>query len=193
MALLQALLNPLGYISRNEAPNLIHVLSSKGILPQRGLDNIIVEPEERLRRLLHAWILTREPSHEERVIAPRVELRVDSALRENGHLVRVEFVGDAVGAVLQGEFGDEAAFDDDVDLGAAGMSVRGVETAGSDEAERHAYSGADEGWEDFAVCAHGVATFAACDGALGWVVEVVDEIGIVRDEIDSVFRGGCEL
>ena len=73
------------------------------------------------------------------------------------------------------------------------MSVRGVETAGAEEADGHADSGADEGWENFTICAHGVASFAGSHRALRWVVEIVDEVGVIGDEIDAIFRGGCEL
>ena len=73
------------------------------------------------------------------------------------------------------------------------MSVRGVETAGTEEADGHADTGADEGWEDFTVCAHSVASFAGCHRVFGWVVEIVDEVGVIGDEIDAFFRGGCEL
>ncbi len=192
VALPQALLHPQGHVGRDQAPDFIHVLPRKSILPQRRLDDVIVEPKERLRRLLHARILARESGHEERVVASGVELCVDGALREHGHLVRVEAVGDAAGAVFEGEFRDETAFDDDVDLGAAGVRVRGVEAAGADEAEGHADAGADEGREDGAVGAHGVAAFAGCDGRRGWVVEVVDEVGVGGDEVDAVFGGRGE-
>ena len=193
MALHQALLHPFSHVCRDEAPNLIHVLSSKGVLPKSRLHNIVIEPKERLRGLLHARIFTRESSDKKRVLAAGIELRVDSALRKNGHLVRVEPVGNAVGAVLEREFGYQAAFDDDVDLGAAGVGVWRVETAGTDEAECHADSGPDERWEYFTIRAHRVASFAACYCALWWVVEVVNEIRIVGDEIDAFFCGGCEL
>ena len=193
MAFHQACLHPFSHISRNEAPDLIHVLSSKSILPKSRLHNIIIEPKERLRSLLHPRIFTRKSSDKERVIAAGIEFRMDSALRENRHLVRVESVGDAVGTVLERELGYQAAFDDDVDLGAAGVRVWGVETAGADEAERHADSGADERWEDFPVCTYGVASFAGCHCALGWVVEIVDEVGIVGDEVDAFFCGWGEL
>ena len=106
MAFLQTLLHALGHVGRDQAPDLIHVLPGKRILPQSRLDNVIIEPEERLRRLLHAGIFAREAGDEDRVVAVWVELGVDGALREDGHLVRVESVGYAVGAVLEGEFGD---------------------------------------------------------------------------------------
>ena len=98
-----------------------------------------------------------------------------------------------MGAVLERELGYQAAFDDDVDLRAAGMGVWGIEPAGADEAECHADSGPDERWEDFTVRTHGVASFAACYCALWRVVEVVNEVGIVGDEVDAFFCGGCEL
>ena len=193
MALFQALFHALGHVGRDEAPDLIDVLPSKSILPQSRLDDVVVEPEECLRRLLHTGVFTRETGDKDRIIAARVELGVDGALRENGHLVRVESVGDAVGAILEGEFCDEAAFDGDVDLGAAGMSVRGVETAGTEESHCHADTGADERREDLTIRAHSVASFAGRHCALGWVVEVVDEVGVIGDEVDAIFGGGCEL
>ena len=73
------------------------------------------------------------------------------------------------------------------------MSVWGVEAAGTEEADCHADTGADEGWEDFTVCAHGVASFAGYRRVLRWVVEIVDEVGVIGDEIDAISRGGCEL
>lgn len=73
------------------------------------------------------------------------------------------------------------------------MSVRGVETAGTEEADCHADTGADEGWEDFTICAHSVASFTGCHRALRWVFEIVDEVGVIGDEVDAIFRGGCEL
>ena len=106
MALLQALFHAFGHVGRDEAPDLIQVLPSKIILPKSRLDNVVVEPEECLRRLLHTRVFARETSDKDRIIAARVELRVDGALRENGHLVRVESVGDAVGAILEGELCD---------------------------------------------------------------------------------------
>ena len=118
---------------------------------------------------------------------------MDSALRKNGHLVRVESVRDAMGAVLECELGYQAAFDDDVDLGAAGVGVWCVEPAGTDKAEYHADSSPDESGKDFKVRTHGVASFAACYCALWWVVEVVNEVCIVGYEIDAFFCGGCEL
>ena len=73
------------------------------------------------------------------------------------------------------------------------MGVWGVETAGTEEADCHADAGADEGWKEFTVCAHSVASFAGCRRVLGWVVEIVDEVGVIGDEVDAIFCGGCEL
>lgn len=118
---------------------------------------------------------------------------MDGALRENSHLIRVEFVGDAVCAVLKGELCDKAAFDDDIDLGAARVGVWGVETAGADEAECHADSGANEGREDLTICAYSVATLTGCDGARRWVVEIIDKIGVIGDQVDAIFRSSREF
>ena len=106
MALFQALLHALGHVGRDKTPDLIDVLPSEIILPKSRLDNVVVEPEKCLRRLLHTRVFTRETSDKDRIIAAGVELGVDGALRENGHLVRVESVGDAVGAILEGELCD---------------------------------------------------------------------------------------
>ena len=192
MALLQALLHPFGYGRRDEAPELFQVRSSKGLLRNSSLHNIIIEPKECLRRLLRSRIIAPEPSHEDRLIAVGIELRMHGALRVDGHLVRVDSVGYAVCAVLENELRNEAALDDGVDLGAAGMAVRGVETTRTEEGHCHAYPGANEGWEVFTIRAYEVATLAACDSALWWVVEVEDEVGVVGDEIDAVFLKGRE-
>ena len=118
---------------------------------------------------------------------------MNSALREHRHLVRIESISDAAGAVFERELCYQGPLDDDVDLGAAGVGMWGIETAGTDEAECHADSGADEGREDFTVRTHGVASFAGCHCVLWWVVEVVNEVGVVGDEVDAFFCGGCEL
>ena len=192
MTLLKALLHPLRHVRWNKAPDLIYIFSGKGILPQSRLHNIIIKPKERLRGLLHARIFTREPSHKERIVAARIELRMDSPLRENSHLIRVEFISDTTSAILQSKLRNEASLNHDINLRAAGMRMRGIETTGANEAKCHADAGADEGWEDFTIGTHGVATFTACDGVLGRVVEVVDEVGVVGDETDAFFGGGGE-
>ena len=194
VALLQALLHPFGHGRWDEAPELIQVRSSKGLLRKSSLHNIIIEPKECLRRLLRAGIFTTEPSHEDRFIAAGIELRMHGALRVDGHLVRVDLIGYAVCAVLEDELRDKAALDHGVDLGAAGMAMRGVETTRTEEAHCHAYPSANERWEVFTIRAYEVAALAACDSALWWVVEVEDEVGVIGDEIDAVFLKGrqCE-
>ena len=192
MALAQALLHPFGHVRRDEAPELFHVRSGKRILSKCGLHDIIIEPKECLGGLLYTGIFTRETCHKQRILTAWIELSVDGALRENSHLIRVEFVGDAVGAVLEGELCDKAAFDNDIDFGAARVGVWGVETARAEEAECHGDSGANKGREDLTICAYSVATLAGCDGALWWVVEVVDKVGVIGDQVDAIFRGGRE-
>lgn len=61
------------------------------------------------------------------------------------------------------------------------MCVRGVEAAGAQEAQCHAHPRADEGWEDLAVCADGVAAFARRGGVGGRVVEVVDKVWVAGE------------
>ena len=66
-----------------------------------------------------------------------------SALRENGHLVRIEPIRHAADAVLEREFRDEGTGGDDVDFGTARVRVGRVEAAGAEEAEGHGDAGAD--------------------------------------------------
>ena len=165
MALLQALLNTLSHIGRDDASKLLQLRSIEGVLPaERRFHNIIVQGEESLRGLLDTGVFAREARDEEGVVAAGVELRVQGTLREDCHLVCCEPVGDAICAVLEGELCDQAAFDDDVDLRAARVDVWGVETAGFEEAEGHADPRADERWAGFAICFDGVAAFAGRDG-----------------------------
>lgn len=102
-ALLQALLHPLRHIRRNQPPKLLQIRPLKRILPQRRRHNIIIQPEESLRRLLHARVLAREPSNEKRIVASGVKLRVHCPLREYSHLIRTELVADCMRAVLERE------------------------------------------------------------------------------------------
>jgi hypothetical protein len=62
------------------------------------------------------------------------------------------------GAVFGCHAGHEAALDDDVQLGGAGVDVGCVEAAGADEAEGNGAAGAYEGGEGVAVCFYSLAT-----------------------------------
>jgi len=55
---------------------------------------------------------------------------MNGALVEWCHLELVDGVADGFGAVLGDHLGDEAAFDDELELGGAGVDVEGVDTAG---------------------------------------------------------------
>lgn len=192
MALAQALLHPFSHVRWDEAPDLFQIRPGKSILSKCGLHNIIIEPKECLRGLLDTRIFTRESCHKQCILTARIELSVDGTLRENSHLIRAEFVGDTMCAVLEGELCDKAAFDDDIDFGAARVGVGGIETARADEAKCHGDSGANEGREDLTICTYGVTALTGCHGALWWVVEVVDKVGVIGDQVDAIFRCGRE-
>ena len=144
---------------------------------------------------MHTRIFRGETGDEKGVGAIRVEFGVDGTLGEHGHLVGGQVVGDGLGFVLQGEFGDEAALDDDVDFRGARVRVRGVEAAGAQEAQRHGDAGAHQGGKHLAVGFHRVSALAHRRGIFGWVVEVVHEVPRVLDQVDPVHgrRGQDQL
>ena len=91
-----------------------------------------------------------------------------SALWEDGHLVLVERAAtERIDAVLRHELRwnpsvstqavrisethhvGQPPFGDDVDLGASWVSVRSVESAGTDETDGHGYPCPDTRWEGF--------------------------------------------
>lgn len=151
------------------------------------MQNVVVEIVQSLRRLLDAWVLGGEAGDEDGVGAVWVPLGVDGALGEDGHLVLVEAVADQGGAVLEDVLGPQGALDDDVDLGGARVRVRGVEAAGTDEAEGHADAVAYQGREVLAVGLDGVPSVAGRDGrAERWVVEVVQVVAGVGEEVETV-------
>lgn len=87
--------------------------------------------------MLHARVLDGETRDEDGWVAIWVELGVQCAEREDGHLHGFGGVGHGSCAVLKHELRHQAAFDDDVQLCAAGVGVRGVESAGAQEADGH--------------------------------------------------------
>jgi hypothetical protein len=158
--LLQARLNPHRHIRRNDRLKSIQIHAIyHAIAPHRRLNNIILESEKCLYRLLHARVLIRERRHEDCRCAVGVELCVQGALWEDGHLELVHGVIHVLGAVLGCHAGHEAALDDDVELSGAGVDVGRVEAAGAEEAEGHRAARAYEGGEGVAVCFYGLATF----------------------------------
>lgn len=119
---------------------------------------------------------------------------MDGPLGEHCHLVGGEPVFDECGPVLGDEFGAEFAFDDDVDLGGAGVCVRGVKSTRSQKAHCHADAGADEGGEGLAVGFDSVPAQTGGDGVIGGgVEEVVDMVGGVGKELYPVDGGGGVL
>ena len=188
--LLQTTLNPQRHIRRHHGPPLVQLLPTQ--TAQGRLHNIVLEPQQRLRRLLHAGVLTPEPGHEDGILAVRVELGVQRPLREHGDLVRLDRVDDVGRPVFELELRDQRALHDDVDFRTARVRVRRVEAAGPKEAEGHAHAGADQGGEAVAVGAHGVAAFAG-GGGVGWGrVEVENVVGGIGEEVEAVFGCGSE-
>ena len=110
-------------------------------------------------RLLGARVGAGEGGDEGGILAGRVELGVQGALREDGHLVLLEPVGNDAGVVLGHHLRVDGAVDDEVELGAARVRVWRVEAAGAEEAHRDGGVLADEGWEGH---------LAAADDGAGW-------------------------
>lgn len=174
---------------------MINVAAVEGEVGREGrLQEVVVEVVQPLGGLLDTRVLGGEAGHEDGVVALGVPLRVDRALREDGHLVLVEAVSDKGGAVLEDVLGAQGTLDDDVDLGGPGVGVGGVEPAGANEPERHADAVADEGGEVFPVGLDGVAAVPRGDGRVErGVVEVVQVVARVGQEVESVDgRGGLE-
>jgi hypothetical protein len=108
----------------NHAPERVDILAIKGkIIRKHRLQQVVIQIEQALRALLHTGILGREARHEDGVLAVGVELGVDGALREDGHLVLGEFVADHGEAVLGDVLGAQGSLDDDVDFCGAGMGL----------------------------------------------------------------------
>ena len=141
----QATLDAAGYIGGNHLTEGIDVLALKSeVVANGGLDDVLIEAKKCLSSLLHAGILTGEAGDEYSVMAVRIEFGVQSPLGEHGHLVGLEVVVNGSGPVLEREFGAEAALNDDVDFGTAGVRVWGVEAARTEEADGHANASADD-------------------------------------------------
>lgn len=125
--------------------------------PQRRIHHIGIQPKEVLRNLRSTRVLAVERRHEGSGLAPVVDLVVDATLGEDGAFELVE------GACYLGVFarGDEPIFedvsevdfavDDGEEFGGAGVHVRGVDTAGVEEAEGGADAETGEDGEGFDV------------------------------------------
>ncbi len=73
-------------------------------------------------------ILGVEDGDEDGFTAVRIELEMESTLGKDCHAVRQMFVTNFSGSCLGNEFGDHTSFDEESELGCAGMCVRGIET-----------------------------------------------------------------
>ncbi|GJC91475.1 pantothenate transporter liz1 [Colletotrichum higginsianum] len=197
-ALVQAGVDAEGDVGRDVLAEALEVGAVDGLhAAEGGGDDVRAEVEEGLGDLLDAWVDVVEAGDEDGVLAVRVELLVDGALGEDGHLEGVHGVGDGVEAVLDDEVGDEAALDDDVELGGAVVDVGRVHAAGAEEGERHGGAVADEGRECLGRGRGREAALAAGLGAGGGagVVEVEDEVAGLVEQADALLlrRGRHEL
>lgn len=114
------------------------------------------------------------------------------ALGEGGHLPWEEDVVDRACAVLQDEGRVHAAFDEDVDLSAAWVRVRGVEATRTEESDRHRGVGANKGRKGLAGGGDGGAARANGAGVGGRVEEIKDEVAVLGDHRDAVGGSGGE-
>ena len=129
-AALQAGIDAESNISRDVLAEAFNVLAVQaGDAAEGRADNSWVETEEGLSDLLDAGILVVEPGDEDSILTVWVELLVDSALREDGHLVERERVGDWRDPVLNDELSHKPATHNDVELGCPIMNVCCIHTA----------------------------------------------------------------
>lgn len=136
--------------------------------------------------MLHTGILVGERGDERRVGAIRIELRVQRALGEGGHLPRKENVIDGACAVLQYERRVHAAFNENVDFSAARVRVRGVEATRTEESDCHRGVGANERRKRLAGGGNGRAARANSVGVRGWGKEIEDKVAVFGDCRDAV-------
>lgn len=195
-ASLEALLNSKGDRSRNSALEL-RDLGAVDRLAEGGLHHIRAHGEQLVGDLPGAKVLAVERSDERGGRAVGVELRVDGALVEGGHLELRHGVGDDAAARGGADFGvvedavlgehlnDQAARGDDLQLGGARVHVRSVEAAGPEEANCHAGAGADESREGLAVRSDEVTALSAL-AFESWVAEVEDELGVFGEQGEAV-------
>lgn len=147
-ALLEAGVDALCDVGRNVLAEALNVLAVKrSDAAQSGADHSRVEAEEGLGNLLNAGVRIIEASYKDGLVAVRVELLVNGALREDGHLVERESVGDRGEAVLDHKVGDKATLDDNVELGGPVVDVSRIHAARSEEAHSHSAAVSDKSRE----------------------------------------------
>lgn len=193
-ALLEAAVNALGDVLGDVLAERLEVLAvERGDAAEGRANHSGVEVEEGLSDLLDTRVHVVKSSDENGILAVRIELLVDSALREDGHLVERESVGDRLKPVLDDEVGNEAALDDDVELGGAIVDVGSVHAARTEEAEGHGSAVSDERGESASVGNDGEAAEAVALGAGNApVVEVENVVAGLVEESDAFLLRGSE-
>jgi hypothetical protein len=117
---------------------------------------------------------------------------VHSSLREDSHLELVEGVVEMSGTVLSSDGGEKTAFDDEIQFCGAGVDVRSVEAAGTEESDCDSSALSNEGREGSVIGANNLSTFTLYDtGGAGVVCEVEDEI-LVFEESEALDGVGSE-
>ena len=93
VALLQTALHAQGHICGNQVTELLDIFSFEGeAVPDRRSDDILLQSKKGLRLLLHTRVLAGKTGHEGCGSAVRIELGVQRAEREHGHLHGLEGV-----------------------------------------------------------------------------------------------------
>lgn len=212
VAPLEALIDAESKVGRDLAPELLDVGAVQALgEAEGGVNDVGIETEEVLGDLGSASILRVQGSDEGGRMALGVDLVVDAAHRENGALKLGEVAGDLVvcrnlgvdEAVLEDETEVDLTIDESEELGGAGMDVRGVHTAGIEEADSGGDAEVGEDGEVLDVGGSGAATGTGStgsveveDGELGGLLLGLD-LAVIADKelLEAVNgrRGGLEL
>ena len=189
----QTAIDTLRNIGRDQRAESIDISSiNSDFSTSATLDDLILQSEELLSDLSNTWILRWEGCDENGVSAVGVEFGVYSSLREDSHLELVESVVEMSGAVLGNDGGEKTAFDNEIQFCGAGMDVRSVEAAGTEESDCDSSALPNESREGSVIGTDNLSTFTLCDtGGAGVVCEIEDEI-LVFEESEAVDGVGSE-
>lgn len=191
--LLQAPFYTQSYVGRDQFPEFGNILALEvEIIASGRFHDVLVEPKISLRRLLNTWVLAREASNEDGIVAIGVEFGVQCTLREDCHLVSRKRVVDRSSPVLERELRLQGTFDNEVDLRAAWVCVRGVEAARAEKAKGHGCTGANKRRKRLAIGPNGSTALAFRQSVCGRSVEIEFERCILRDELDAVHGFGSQ-
>jgi hypothetical protein len=123
---------------------------------------------------------------------------VDGALIEWLHLEGIDRIGDnspsissnivVKDAVLREHLGDQPTRSDNLELSAARVDMRCVETTGAQETDCHAAAGTNESGECLAVRGNEISTLSSL-AFESWVAEIEDKLAVLWQEGESIHRG----